>query len=155
MLDLKDSFRQINVHPNSTKYFAFATPDGQYEFKKLPFDFSESPAKFQKRLIQILSPLVREDKVLVYINDILIPSETVEENLSVLKQVLTILKNYGFEINISKCKFLRKRIEFLRYQISGDGITLSARHTDAILKYKKSSNIIEIQRFIKRSSKLF
>lgn len=94
------------------------------------------------------APLVQEDKVLVYIDDILIPSETVEENLSVLKRVLTILKSYGFELNISKCQFLRKRIEFLGYQISEDGITLSARHTAAILKYKKPNNVVEVQRFI-------
>jgi len=86
LIDLKDSFHQINVHPNSTKYFSFAIPDGQFEFTKLSFGYSESPAEFQKRLIQILSPLIRQDKILVYIDDILIPSETVEENLTVLKK---------------------------------------------------------------------
>lgn len=55
LLNLEDSFYQIYVHKDSTKYFAFATPDGQYEFKCLPFGFSEAPVVFQKRLIQILN----------------------------------------------------------------------------------------------------
>ncbi|XP_077258535.1 uncharacterized protein LOC143895354 [Temnothorax americanus] len=45
-LDLKDSFYQVKVHPDDTKYFAFATPDGQYESTVLPFGWSESAAEF-------------------------------------------------------------------------------------------------------------
>lgn len=99
LLDLKDSFHQIKVNDNSTQYFAFATPDGQYEFIRLPFGYCEAPAEFQKRLIQILNPLIRDDKVIVYIDDVLIPSESVEENLDTLLKVLVILKKYGFELN--------------------------------------------------------
>lgn len=88
LLDLKDGF-QIKVHADSTKYFSFATLDGQYEYKRLPFGFSEAPAEFQKRLVQILNPLIRQDKVIVYMDDVLIPSESVEQNLLVLKEVLT------------------------------------------------------------------
>lgn len=148
LLDLKDSFHQIKVHKDSRKYFSFATPDGQYEFKRLPFGFSEAPAEFQKRLIQILNPLIRENKVLVYIDDILIATETVESNLSVLKEVLTILKSYEFDLNIDKCLFLRNKIEYLGYIVSGDGLTLSTRHTEAILEFKKPKNLIELQRFL-------
>lgn len=53
-----------------------------YCARVVPFGYSESPAEFQKRLIQILNPLIRADKVLVYIDDVLIASESVEQNLS-------------------------------------------------------------------------
>jgi len=49
LLDLKDGFHQIRVHPDHCKYFSFATPDGQYEYNSLPFGFCESPAEFQRR----------------------------------------------------------------------------------------------------------
>ncbi|RLU18844.1 hypothetical protein DMN91_009202 [Ooceraea biroi] len=49
LIDLKDSFHQIKVHVSSTQYFAFATPDGQYEYTYLPFGYCEAPAEFQKR----------------------------------------------------------------------------------------------------------
>lgn len=99
LLDLKDGFHQIRVHPDHKKYFSFATPDGQFEFTRLPFGFSEAPAEFQKRIVDILRPLIRGNKVLVYIDDILIPTTSVEENLSVLREVLILLKRYGFELN--------------------------------------------------------
>lgn len=79
ILGLKDGLHQIKVHPEDTKYFSFATPDGQYEYKWLPFGFSKSPAEFQKRLVNILKYLIREEEVVVYIDDIMIASETVDE----------------------------------------------------------------------------
>jgi len=55
LLNLKDGFHQIKVHEESSKYFSFATPDGQFEYTRLPFGYSEAPAEFQKRIIQILT----------------------------------------------------------------------------------------------------
>lgn len=130
------------------KYFSFATPDGQYEYTRLPFGFCESPAEFQKRLVQILQSLLREDKVIIYIDDILVPSKTVEENLAVLKQVMLILKNYEFELNYKKCHFLKTKIEYLGYTISADGITLSDHHVQAVKKFPTPSKTIEVQRFL-------
>jgi len=65
------------VHNDSTKYFSFATAEGQFEYNYLPFGYSE--VEFQKRILQILNPLVRQEKLIVYMDDILIPTETVEE----------------------------------------------------------------------------
>jgi len=148
LLDLKDGFHQIKVHDDSTKYFSFATPDGQFEYTRLPFGYSEAPAEFQKRIIQILNPLIRRDKIIVYINDILIPSESVDENLETLKETLILLKQYGFEVNYNKCLFLKNKIEFLGYVITHNEATLSPRHTDAISKFKQPTNVHEVQRFL-------
>jgi len=147
LLDMKDGFHQISVHPEHTKYFSFATPDGQFEYVKLPFGYSEAPAEFQKRIVQILQSFIREDKVLVYIDDIL-ASNSVEENLETLKQVLLMLKRYGFEFNYRKCSFLKKRIEYLGYIISCGQITLSDRHTNAIKNFPRPENIHQVQQFL-------
>lgn len=148
LLDLKDGFHNLKVHPEHTKYFSFATPDGQYEYTRLLFGYSEAPAEFQKRLIQILQPLVRQDKVIVYIDDILIASDLVESNLQTLKKVLVELKKYCFELNLGKCQFLKKRIEYLGYVISNVEITFSDRHTKAINDFSKPRNEHETQRFL-------
>lgn len=147
LLDLKDEFHQIKVHSEHTKYFAFATPDGQYEFTRLPFGFCEASAEFQKRLIQIFQPLIRDDKVIIYI-DILVPSISVDENLDTLKQVLLLLKQYDFQLNFKKCLFLRKEIEYLRYILFQNGITLSPRHTKAVQDFPQPRKVAEIHRFV-------
>jgi hypothetical protein len=148
LLDLKDGFHQIKLHPEHTKFFSFATPDGQFEYTRLPFGFSESPAEFQKRLIQILQSLIREDKVLVYIDDILIPSVSLEENFTVLKQVLLILKRYKFILNLAKCQFLRTTIEYLGYTITPKGITLTERHIEAVKNFPVPVKMVHVQRFL-------
>lgn len=76
-LDLKDGFHQLSIYSEHTKYFSFATPSGQYEFIKMPFGYSEAPAEFQKRVLQIFEQMTRANKILIYIDDILIPTTTV------------------------------------------------------------------------------
>jgi len=88
----------------------------------LPFGYSEAPAEFQKRLFFILKDLLKSGKILLYIDNILIPTRTVDENLVIIKEVLTILKKYSLKLNWAKCLFLRKEIEFLGYSVSAGGI---------------------------------
>lgn len=147
-LDLKDGFHQIAIHPDHTKYFSFATPSGQYEFIKMPFGYSEAPAEFQKRILQIFNDFIRSGKILVYIDDILIPTVTIRENLNILKEVLIRLKEYGLELNLAKCTFLRKEIEYLGYLISEEGISMCKRHVQAILEFPQPRNVKEIRSFL-------
>lgn len=67
------------MHEDFTKYFTFATPDGQYEFNRLPFGYCKAQAEFQRRVVNILQPLIRKEKVIVYMDDLMIASEMVEE----------------------------------------------------------------------------
>lgn len=148
LLDLKDGFYNIKIHPEYTKFFAFATPDGQYEYNRLPFGYCEAPAEFEKRLLMILQPLIKEDKVIIYIGDILIPTYTVLENLDILKQVLILLKQYHFCLNYKKCAFLKTTIEYLGYILSPSCITLSSRHTQAVADFPIPKKTVELQRFL-------
>jgi len=99
---------------------------------RLPFGFCEAPAEFQKRLVMILNSFIRQGKVIVYIDDILIPSSTIQDNLNTLKEVLIELKRYNFQLNLQKCSFLKTTIEYLGYIISPKGIILSSRYTEAV-----------------------
>lgn len=141
---MKDGFHQIKVHPDSTKYFSFATPDGQYEYTRLPFGFCESPAEFQKRIAQMLQPLIRQDKIIVYVDDILIATSSVESNLMVIEKTLTLLKKHGFEVNYKKCQFLKTKLEFLGYILTAQGISMSSRPTEAIETFPLPKSVHEV-----------
>lgn len=148
LLDLKDGFHQIRIHPDCTKFFSFATPDGQFEYLRLPFGFCEAPAEFQKRLVMILQSFIRDDQVLVYMDDILIATISIEENLQILKEVLRQLKRYGFVLNFNKCCFLKNSVEYLGYILTKDGITMSQRHTEAVRNFPVPTKQVEVQRFL-------
>ncbi|KMQ85071.1 hypothetical protein RF55_16630 [Lasius niger] len=150
-LDLRDGFHQIKIYPEDTKYFAFATHKAQFEYTRVPFGYSEAPVEFQKRLFNILKELLK-DGILLYIDDILIPTATIEENLKVLKEVLFTLKRYKLKLNLAKCLFLKKKIEFLGYMVSADGITMSSRHIQAIIDFPQPKTVKEVQSYLRLTS---
>lgn len=76
------------------------------------FGLANSPCVFQKLMDQTLGTL-RFDKVLPYIDDLLIPSITEEEGLESLRTVLIILRNARLTLNIDKCTFLQTKLEYL------------------------------------------
>lgn len=82
--------------------------------------------------------------MLVYIDDLLIATKTVDENLSYLFEVLVLLKKFNLELNVSKCSFLQEEIEHLGYNISKRGITLNNRHVEAIKNFPQPRTVKEI-----------
>lgn len=105
-LDLKDGFFHVPVHKDSVKYTAFIVKDGQYEFLKVPFGFCNSPAVFQRDMQAKLRKLTEEGIVLIYLDDLIIPSKNEKEGLARLRRVLDTASNYGMIINWKKCNFL-------------------------------------------------
>lgn len=59
--------------------------------------------------------------VKIYIDDILIETETEEDGLEMLKEVLVRLKNDGFKIGLNKCAVLKKQVEYLGFELMQDG----------------------------------
>jgi len=147
-LDLRDGYHQIDIHPDDTKFFAFATPYGQFEYTKMPFGYSEAGAEFQKRLMYVFRGLLRENKIILYIDDILIATKTIDENLLILREVLIILKKYNLKLNLAKCSFIKREIEFLGYLVSAGGITINKRHTKAISDFEYPKNVKQLQGFL-------
>ena len=91
----------------------FVTHDGQFQFLKVPFELCNSPAVFQRFINTIFRPLNNDGIVLLYLDDIIILSKSVEEGTEKLKRVINLASNYGLEINFKKAQFLKKCIEFL------------------------------------------
>lgn len=104
----------------------------------------EAPAEFKKRILHVFNDLIRENKLLIYIDDLLIALVNIEENLKILEKVLIRLKEYGLELNLSKCSFIKKEIEYLGYLVSEDGNTLCKRHVQAILEFPQSKSVKEL-----------
>ncbi|XP_070525011.1 uncharacterized protein [Cardiocondyla obscurior] len=78
----------------------------------------------------------------------MIASKSVEENLESLKEALTLLKKYRFELNYKKCQFLKKEVQYLGYVLNERGMTLSPRHTEAIDRFPRPSSVHKVQRFL-------
>ncbi|GFX83534.1 retrovirus-related Pol polyprotein from transposon 17.6 [Trichonephila clavipes] len=67
------------MDPNSTKYTSFVTHEGQYEFLRVPFGLSNSPSVFQRFIYTVFRKLIRDNILIVYMDDLLIPSQNEAE----------------------------------------------------------------------------
>jgi hypothetical protein len=120
-LDLTSGFWQVRMNAQDQEKTAFSTKFGTYEFTVMPFGLMNAPATFQ-RLMDSVFYDVTWKFVLVYMDDIIIYSKTLEEHRNHLEQVLQLLIKAGLKLNPDKCDFFRKQILFLGHMVSEEGI---------------------------------
>lgn len=134
-LDLENGFFHVDVEPTSIKYTAFVTPDGQFEFCKVPFGLCNSPSVFQRYINMVLSDLIREKIVVVYMDDLIIANQTEEENVKCLRQVLNVTSKAGMIIKWKKCQFAKRKVQFLGHILENGTVAPSVEKTIAIRNY--------------------
>ncbi|XP_033359091.1 uncharacterized protein LOC117238343 [Bombus vosnesenskii] len=113
-LDMASGFHQIPSHPDSTEYTAFVTPAGQYEYLTMPFGLKNAPAVFQRAILKALGDLAHSYAV-VYLDDVLIIADSIDQALERLHIVLNTLVDAGFSFNFAKCSFLKTSALYLGY----------------------------------------
>ncbi|XP_011879402.1 PREDICTED: uncharacterized protein LOC105568378, partial [Vollenhovia emeryi] len=141
-LDLKNGFHHIKVAESSVKYTSFITPLGQYEYLKMPFGLTNAPRVFQRYVYNVFRSLIAKNKVLIYMDDILVATEEMEEHLDILREVLVFgtARRHGLRFRLDKCSFLYSEIVYLRYSISESGIQPSAANIESVVNYPVPRN---------------
>ena len=126
---------------------AFNAENGDYEFVRMPFGLKNAPATFQRVMDDVLKDL--QGKVcLVYMDDIIIFSTSLQEHISNLKLVLKKLRNTNFKIQLDKSEFLRKKVEFLGHVVTPDGVKPNPKKIKAIQNFTLSKTSKEIKSFL-------
>jgi hypothetical protein len=148
LLDLKSGFHQVEMGKNSIKYTSFVTPDGQWEFTKMPFGLKNAPSVFQRYINKIFRDFIDEGRIKIYLDDLLLGTKTIEEHLELLAQILQRLSEYGLKLQMNKCKFACDEIEYLGFIVSKDGIRPGREKTIAIEKFPVPKNSKEVHSFI-------
>lgn len=147
-LDMATGFHQIRLDPESVPLTGFVTPEGHYEYVKMPYGLTNAPIVYQKIISNTLRSFIDSGKVLVYIDDILIPSMTVQEGLQTLCEVLTTLTEAGFSVNLKKCVFLSEEIEYLGRTIANGQVKPSKHKVDALVRAPVPSNVKQVRQFL-------
>lgn len=146
-LDLASGYYQIPIAEESRHKTAFVTPDGQYEYNRMPFGLVNAPSVFQRTINKILLE-AKIKYAIVYMDDVLIPAKDVTEGLQRLEEVLILLQKGGLTLKLIKCHFFLEKIDFLGYEVSSEGIRPGQRKTEAVSKFPTPRNQHELRQFL-------
>ena len=150
-LDLYKGYWQVPMAEADRSKTAFVTPDGLFQFKRMSFGLCNAPASFQRMMDTILGPL-KWKICLVYMDDILIYSESFTEHLERLALVLQAVQRAGLLLQIRKCLFASDRTKYLGHVISGEGIAPDPAKVESIVKFPAPRNLKELRRFLGMAS---
>ncbi|GBG59012.1 hypothetical protein CBR_g24360 [Chara braunii] len=146
-IDLCSGYHQIRVAAADQPKTAFRSRFGHYEFTVMPFGLTNAPAIFQRAMNDILRDIL-EQYVVVYLDDILVYSRTLEEHLRHLRDVLDRLRRHGFYAKLSKCRFSQHKVDFLGHDVSDQGLHMDDAKITAIAEWPAPTTANQLRSFL-------
>jgi hypothetical protein len=132
---------------SNRKYTAFGCELGFYEFKVMPMGLCNASATFQRMMNKILQDHI--DKFLiVYMDDILVYSQTLEEHEEHLRLVFEKLEQNGLKVKFSKCDVYKKQIKYLGHLVSHGEIEPDPEKIEALYQFKLPKRLVQVQSFL-------
>lgn len=147
VIDLSKAYWQIPLEESSRDMTSFRAGKHLYRFKVMPFGLKGAPITQTKLMNKVLG-FDLEPQVHVYLDDIIITSKTLPEHFQLLRKVTERLKEANLSISLSKSRFCQKRISYLGYTISEEGLAIDSRKVQPILDYPTPRTPKEIRRFM-------
>lgn len=146
-LDLASGFYQVEMHPQDVEKTAFNVEHGHFEFLRMPMGLKNSPSTFQRVMDNVLRGLQNEI-CLVYLDDIIVFSTSLQEHIINLEKVFQRLRESNFKIQMDKSEFLKLETAYLGHIIGKDGIKPNPDKISAIKKYPIPKTSKEIKQFL-------
>ena len=146
-LDLMKGYHQIRMEEESKSKTAFICHAGLFQYRRMPFGLTNAPTTFQRLMNQLFSG--EEWKfVFVYLDDLLIVSQTVQEHQEHVKKVLTKLQQAGLKLKPSKCSFAQQQVEYLGHTLTPDGVSPNEKNMQAEKQFPRPTCCKEVQSFL-------
>lgn len=147
-LDMTSGYYQIPLDEESRKFTSFMTHDGLFEHNVMPFGLINAPMYFQEMVLKIVAPLRNRDRIISYVDEVIIATPTADKGIEVLEEFLAAVKNEGLTLRPSKCVFLGTEVNFLGHVINEEGIRPGERKTECIRNFPTPTSVTEVRQFL-------
>ena len=147
-MDLKSGFWQVKVSEESRQYMAFMVGSmGVYEFLCMPYSLCNAPVTFQRLMQNCLGEL-NLSFAMVYLDDMIVYSETPEDHLTRLQAVFDRFAHHGLKLKPSKCHFFKEETSYLGHEISAKGMLPGQKGIEEITRMGPPMMYTGIRKFI-------
>ena len=147
VLDMKSSYNQIKIAPESQDKTTFITHSGQYAFKRLPFGLSHSGSVF----VAVITQLFRQNSfknLNSYVDDLIVYSKNFPEHPEHLEYVFKTLNSVNLKLNPEKCDLCLSEVNYLGITVSEKGISINPKKLTVVQNYPVPKNTKQVRQFL-------
>lgn len=146
-LDLAKGFYQIEVEESDIHKTAFTVEGGHYEFMRMPFGLKTAPATFQRLMNNVLGEYINKI-CLVYLDDIIIFSTSLQEHVQSLKLIFNCLERANLKVQLDKSEFCKRETEFLGHIVTQNGVKPNPAKVECVINFPIPKTPKQIKQFL-------
>lgn len=144
-LDLLKGYWQVPLTPRAQEITLFITPSGLYSYSVMSFGLRNAPATFQRLMNKVVFGL---EGCAVYLDDVIVFSDTWEQHLVHLRALLTRLAEACLTVNLAKCEFAKGTVRYLGKEVGQGEVRPIQAKIVAIQHFPPPSTKKELMRFL-------
>ena len=113
----------------------------------MPFGLTNAPAEFMDLMHRVFQPYL-DQFVIVFVDDILVYSQSEWEHEYYLRIVLQLLRDHQLYAKFSKCEFFLTEVRFLGHMVSASGVSVDREKVESMMSWERSKSVFEIHSFL-------
>jgi len=147
-MDLQWEYNNVRIKKGNEWKAAFSMPEGSFEPTVMFFGLTNSPATFQAMMNDLLRDLVVEEKVAVFIDDVIVATETKERHDEIVEEVLRRLEENDLFVKPEKCVWKVREVGFLGVIIGEDGVRMEKEKVQRVIEWPVPKSMKDVQKFL-------
>ena len=147
-MDLRWGYNNVRIKEGDEWKAAFSMPEGSFEPTVMFFGLTNSPAMFQTMMNDLLRDLVVEEKVAVFIDNVMVAIETEEGHNEIVEEVLRRLEENDLFVKPEKCMWKVKEVGFLGVIIREDRVRIKKEKVQGVIEWPVPKSVKDVQKFL-------
>ena len=146
-LDLMSGYWQVEMDPNDKPKTAFACQEGLFQFNLMPFGLTNAPSTFERLMESVLTGL-QYQTCLIYLDDVIVYSNSFHEGISRLREVCERFRQAGLKLKAKKCVLFQTEVKYLGHIVSRDGVATDPVKIKAVKEWPTPTSVTQVRSFL-------